>query len=114
MNLIEKQIQEELSKLDPDLFLDKELFEGSIYPVVRYRAGEEIFNVATHPYFSMEIVDKVKQQEGDIISAIAQIKANNAIKKEEAKLNAVKEQEAISHEWQWENRGGKTIFHSKS
>lgn len=96
--ILEKAIQNELTRLDPDLFLDKELFEGSVFPVVKYRCGEQIFNVLTYPYLSLDIPLLVAKQEGDIRDAIAQVKANNAAKKEMARQETIKGLEEAAKE----------------
>lgn len=96
--ILEKQIQRELMKLDPDLFLDKELFEGTVYPIVRYRAGEQIFNVLAYPYLSLDIPLLVAKNEGDIMEAIAKVKANNAAKKELARQGMAKGLEEAAKE----------------
>lgn len=86
---LEKQIQAELTKLDRDLFLDKDNYHGAIMYSVKYNVG------SGHPPLrvldwhsgnkalplSAGIVDRVKSFEGDITSAIAEVKRNNEAKK---------------------------------
>jgi hypothetical protein len=85
--MLEKLIQQELNLLDPDLFLDKELVQGSVMYVVKYNIGSgEMPLPVTQPLpLSTSIVDVVKRQEGDIREAIRSATLNNAIKKMKAK-----------------------------
>ena len=97
---LERDIQRELTRLDPNLFLDKlRSPQGFVYWAVRYNIGSgvEPLNVVEWKLqgevigherpldLSWQIVELVKQQEGDIRDAINQVKANNAAKKELAR-----------------------------
>lgn len=86
-NLLEKQIDRELKKIDPDLFLDKHLFEGHIFWTVRYRGleGDEPYYVAASPELSWNLVSQVRLNEGDITEAIHRVKTNNLVKKQEVR-----------------------------
>lgn len=97
--LLEKQIDRELKKLDPDLFLDKHLFEGHIFWTVRYQTGSgEPLYVAAAPELSWQLVSQVRLNEGSITDAIAQVKLNNQLKKEEAKANTLRAIEEAAEE----------------
>lgn len=94
--LLEKQIDAELKKIDPDLFLDKHYFEGHIFWTVRWKApgAEEPMYVAAAPELTWQLVSDVRLNEGGIQEAISKVKANNAAKKEAAKqelFNAIDE-----------------------
>lgn len=82
--LLEKQIDREVKKLDPDLFLDKQWFEGSVFYLIKYNigSGQEPLIALAWPELSMSMVDALKAQEGDITEAIKQVKVNNAAKRE--------------------------------
>jgi hypothetical protein len=85
--VLEKLIQQELGYLDPDLFLDKELVQGSVMYVVKYNigSGAEPLPVTQPLPLSTSIVDVVRRQEGDIREAIRSATVNNAVKKMQAK-----------------------------
>lgn len=87
MNILEKQIDRELKKIDPDLFLDKHMFEGHLFWSVRYMAppGQEPLYVTISPELNWGMVSQVRLNEGDITEAISRVKANNAAKQEAAK-----------------------------
>jgi hypothetical protein len=85
--VLEKLIQQELGYPDPDLFLDKELVQGSVMYVVKYNigSGAEPLPVTQPLPLSTSIVDVVRRQEGDIREAIRSATVNNAVKKMQAK-----------------------------
>src|SRR6266487_4848095 len=108
MNLQEKKVQEALQQTDPDLFLDK-LYdrEGQyVYYAVAYKTPE-----GTEPLvcvhwrtihgplpLSLDIVDVVRSNEGDIRESIKKVTINNALKRDAA----VKESaEAFEEELNW-------------
>lgn len=113
MTNLEKTIQKELSRMDHELFLDKELHpvygilfysvkkllpEQEPLTVVEWRAG------STPLPLSMDIVSQVRAQEGDIRESIAQATANNAARKELLRQKKAAEQEAVVEEWQKSGR----------
>jgi hypothetical protein len=118
-SLLEKQIDAELKKIDPDLYLDKHLFEGHIFWTVRFRGleGEEPYYVAAAPELSWHLVSQVRMNEGDITEAIQRVKTNNFVKKEEAKkeLHQKMDEAAAEHNQstgklrRWFIPGGKPI-----
>lgn len=106
---LERLIQKELEKLDYDLFLDKERHPvyGYVYysvkqfvpnakplSVVEWRMGNEPLPL------SMDIVQQVRAQEGDIREAIKAATVNNAARKELMRQERLKEQDEIIEEWQ--------------
>lgn len=100
---LEKKIDSELKKLDPDLYLDK-LWDSQhsyAYHAVRYNIGSGV-----EPFTSVEwkdadgpiplsytIIDFVKRNEGDITEDLAKVKAHNAAKKELAKIQMQQDME---------------------
>lgn len=105
---LERFVQSELNKLDPDLFLDKEWWQDTLVYVVKYNigSGEPPFTVlewmvAGHPLpLSSSIIDRVKQQEGDIRDAIREATVNNAVKKAGIKKDMEQIQETIAEEFE--------------
>ncbi len=104
-SLLEQQIDRELKKLDPDLFLDKEWFEGSIFYLVKYfiGSGQEPLIALAWPELSMSMVDALKAQEGDIREAITSAKLNNLARKETIRKDREKAQEEIAREFHLAN-----------
>jgi hypothetical protein len=106
----EKDVQRELSYLDHKLFLDKVKHPvyGFLYYAVKMQTPDGIEPLTVVDWcagsiplpLSMDIVDRVRSQEGDIRDAISQVIANNAAKKELARQERIKEQEAVVEEWQ--------------
>lgn len=109
MDTLEKQIQNELNKLDRDLFLDKlkHPLHDYVYYAVRYNIGS-----GAEPFTSVEwkdehgpiplslsIVDFVKRNEGDIREDLAKVKANNAAKKELARQGLLQDLEDAAREF---------------
>src|ERR1051326_6748662 len=119
MNLLESQIDRELKKLDPNLYLDKHFFEGRIFWSVRYahKAGEEPLFVVTSPELSWDMVSRVRLNEGDIRDAINQVKLRNLALREERKEKMLEalEEAAAEHDRstgklrRWYIRGVKPI-----
>ena len=107
----EKNVQLALTALDPDLFLDKRYspFSG-IYYTVCYPAPEEPLVVVdwrdgTYPKpLSLDLVDQVRRQEGDIREAISTATANNAARKELLRQERLKIVDEITEEWQKSGR----------
>lgn len=94
MNLEEKRVQEELSRVDPLLFLDK-LYDkegGYIYYAIRYPVGDGVepltcvhWRTVDGPLpLNLDIVSLVRRQEGDIRDAIKEVTVNNAVKRMKA------------------------------
>lgn len=90
MSFLERRIQQRLSALDPNLFLDKEWTDYGMMYGVKYRMGDtEPFRVLAwrgpdrKPLpLSLDIVFTVAKQEGDIHEAVAQTALNNSLKKQ--------------------------------
>jgi hypothetical protein len=93
---LEKRVDAELKKLDPDLYLDKErdVLDGYIYYTVRYFIGSGVepftsveWKDAHGPIdLSLNIIEFVKRNEGDIREDIAKVTAHNAAIKEKARM----------------------------
>ncbi len=110
----EKEIQKELSYLDLDLWLDKRWspFGYLYYVVLKQIAGHEPLVVVdwregnTPLPLSLDLVDKVRYQEGDISDAISQATANNSARLELLLQERNKIQEEIAQEYhKWDKRG---------
>lgn len=112
----EKRVQEELQRTDPDLFLDK-LYdrEGQyVYYAIRYKTPE-----GTEPLtcihwrtiygplpLSLDIVNAVRVNEGDIREAIKTATVNNALKKDKALQERA---EAFQEELDWYQKSSKKL-----
>jgi hypothetical protein len=107
--VIEKLIQQELNLLDPDLFLDKELVQGSVMYRVKYNigSGELPLDVTPPLPLSTSIVDVVRRQEGDIRDAINHAKVNNAL----IKANIKKENDTVIETIQKEFEKSAKVLH---
>jgi hypothetical protein len=111
MRLDEKQVQEALGSVDPDLFLDKRWsgITGVYYCVCYPAPGEPLVvvdwrdGVQPRP-LSLDIVDQVRRQEGDIREAISRATAHNAARKELLRQERLKETDNIIEEWQKSGR----------
>jgi hypothetical protein len=121
MQRLEKQIQAELNAMDFDLFLDKEWspFSGVFYSVKRLMAdGIAPLTVVdwregTHPLpLSMDIVAKVRSQEGDIRESIRDATVANAVRKEKARRDALQAAEDIIEDWQKDRTLGRYSLHT--
>lgn len=110
---LERRVQQELTRLDPDLFLDK-LYSpfGYIYYAVRNNigSGEEPLtviewrdNYGPLP-LSMGLVDQVRRQEGDIRDAIRNATINNVVRKEMIRQKRHQEQDTIIEEFMKSSR----------
>ena len=88
----EKEVQQALHHLDPDLFLDK-LYDPDgqyVYYAVRYPAAPGLepltcvhWRTTDGPLpLSLDLVGVVRRQEGDIREAIKEATINNALKKQ--------------------------------
>lgn len=113
---MERQVQKALSSLDHNLFLDKEfhpVYKCIYYVVKRRMDGLEPLRtvewiVGSMPLpLSMDIVDRVRSQEGDIRDAMAQAVANNAAKQELLRQERLAAEENIIDEFK---ARAKTIF----
>src|SRR5215211_7314977 len=90
MDLMEKRIQQELTRLDPNLFLDK-LWDqrGFVYYAVRYPLGDgteplvcgELRDAEGPIPLSPDIVTQIAAQEHDVREAMASAIAANDAKK---------------------------------
>lgn len=111
---LEKVIQQELTRLDPGLFLDKEwcrvALNGSVNGYVYYTVKHSVGS-GTPPYtvlewrdgrgpwpLSLTMVDIVRQQEGDIREAVTQATVNNAAKAELARQKTIEIVEEAARE----------------
>lgn len=119
----EKQVQQALQALDPLLFLDKRWspFSGVYYCACRHMEdGSEPFVAVdwrdgTHPKpLSLDLVDRVRSQEGNISESISLATAHNAARKELARQARLKEQEEIIEDWQKTKPGKTSVVISKS
>ena len=120
MTLEEKKVQNALNALDPELFLDKLSDKSGPFKGVVYYAVRHIIPGALEPYtavewrapngyplpLSLDIVDKVRSQEGSIQEAVATVIANNAAKKE---LDAQKRQEELDDRIEWQKKSSKRL-----
>ena len=101
-------MQDELNKLDPDLFLDKEWHRDTLVYVVKYNIGSGhppltvyTWMVGDEPLpLSTSIIDAVKRQEGDIRDAIRSATVNNALIRAGMKKEADEIMETISDEFE--------------
>lgn len=109
MTFEEKQIQNALNSLDPLLFLDKRWspLSGIYYCVCRRMEDGSAPLVAVDwregvyaKPLSLDLVDRVRSQEGDISEAIASATANNAARKELARQARLKRQDEAIEDWQ--------------
>lgn len=122
MNLVEKQVQLALQALDPLLFLDKRYspFSGVYYCAVRRMPdGVEDFvavdwRQGTHPLpLSLDLVDRVRSQEGNISESISLATAHNAARKELARQARLKRQDEAIEDWQKTKPGKTSVVISK-
>ena len=106
--MLERYVQNELNKLDPDLFLDKEWYQGTLCYTVKYNIGSghaplKVLDwaVGGQPLpLSPSLVDRVKQQEGDIREAISHATVNNAVMAMRARKEMEEVAEIISDEFE--------------
>lgn len=109
MTFDEKTVQNALTALDPKLFLDKRwsplsgtyycacrMMEGSSYPLVAVDWREGVY---AKP-LSLDLVDRVRSQEGDISEAVSAATANNAARKELMRQERLKRQDEAIEDWQ--------------
>jgi hypothetical protein len=113
MSGLEKHIQKELTYLDHDLILDKAWSPfGYLYwrvlklvkdveplTVVDWREGN------TPLPLSVEIVNKVRSQEGDISEKVREAIVHNAARKELLRQERLAAQQEITEEWQARAKG---------
>ena len=114
MTFEEATIQRALNDVDPDLFLDKRhsAFSGVYYVVCYPAPGEPMIVVdwreGVHPKpLSLDLVDRVRSQEGDIRESIAQATVNNAARKELVRQERLSKQDEAIEDWQ-KSKPGKT------
>lgn len=122
MTFEEKQVQAALSALDPMLFLDKRWspLSGIYYCACRrMEDGSEPFvavdwRQGTHPLpLSLDLVDRVRSQEGSISETISLATAHNAARKELARQERLKRQDEAVEDWQKSKPGKASIVVDK-
>lgn len=119
---LERKIQAELDQLDHGLFLDKEWSPfGYVYYSVKMSLKDTHpvtvldWRAGNHPLpLSMDIVNKVRNQEGSIMEALKTVTVNNAVRKEKARQEALQEVDDRTHEWEFEKRGDRKIYDLES
>lgn len=108
----EKLVQKHLQALDPLLFLDKRWspISGVYYCACRVMdnapplvAVDWRDGVYAKP-LSLDLVDRVRAQEGDISEAISLATAHNAARKELMRQERLQVQEEVIEEWQKSGR----------
>lgn len=105
---LEGLIQKELELLDLNLFLDKEIEHGSVIYKVKLAAtlNEPPYEVLSwdvggYPLpLSLDLVARVRAQEGDIREAIQTITVNNAVKRAKIQSEVDDIAETISKEFE--------------
>lgn len=113
MSGLEKHIQKELTYLDHDLVLDK---AWSPFGYLYWRVLKIVKDVEplvavdwrkgnTPLPLSMDIVDKVRSQEGDISEAVRSAIVNNAARKELLRQERLAVQEEVAKDWQKAAKG---------
>ncbi len=109
----EKEVQRALTVLDPLLFLDKAWSPfGYVYYTVMCQGSPpsliaEWRRGNTPLPLSLDLIDRVRSQEGDLGEAIASATANNAAKKELFRQQRQAAEEEIIKDWQKSNRVGR-------
>lgn len=119
----EKQIQDELNRMDGGLFLDKEadaygrvfysvkhFLQGVVEP---YTALKWVYPDGSPRPLSHDLLSALRSQEGDIEEAARSAFLNNVVKREKEREAALAEADAIVHEYNFEKRGSKIITHGK-
>lgn len=112
-NSLEKEVQRELEYLDLELFLDYDRHPA--YGFLYYSVKRMMPNAApltvvdwcvgsTPLPLSLDIVDRVRSQEGDIRESITAATVNNAARKELQRQERLKQQEEVIEEWQKSGR----------
>lgn len=121
MNLLEKRIQDELSRMDGGLFLDKEADRyGRIFYSIKhtvasggsvslYTALEWTYPDGAPRPLSDDLLSLLRAQEGDIHEAAKQAMVNNLARKELLRQAAHKEADEVAEDWDSHKRGSKFI-----
>jgi hypothetical protein len=117
----EKQIQNELDRMDGGLFLDKEadpygrifysikhFLQGSVSP---YTALKWVYPDGSPKPLSEDLISALRAQEGDIVEAAKAAYVNNAAKKELDRQKAIATAEEVAKEWDDHKRGSKFVSH---
>ena len=120
MNL-EQEIQRELTLMDGKLFLDKEWTDYGLTYKVKYLMEDGTEPVTFldwsrfgHPLpLSLDLLTQLRSQEGSISDAIKLATVHNVVEKELRKQEFAKQMEEIAHEYQFEKRGDRKIYHGK-
>ena len=116
----EKQIDQALKRLDPDLFLDKEWNRdrGYMYYAVKYRiaGGEPMLCVSWDSpmgprNLSMDIVDKVASQEHDVRESLKTAIVENAARRELQRQKLAENLDETSKDF--ERSQGRTYYLSR-
>ena len=112
----EKRVQMALTALDPNLFLDKEYDKVGqyLYYTVRCNVGIGVEPFKTLEWrspegplpLSLDIVDRVRYQEGSIRDALTQAMVNNAAK---AELRRQEQEDIIDDKLDWANKSRKRL-----
>lgn len=115
----EASIQAELNRMDGGLFLDKEAdrYGRVIYKVKHfvqgvvspYTALEWIYPDGNPKPLSEDLISALRAQEGSIQEATTQAIVNNAAKKELERQRMHTAVDDLTHEFDYEKRGKKTI-----
>lgn len=116
-------IQRELDRMDGGLFLDKEadsygrvvykvkhFVEGAVSP---YTALEWVYPDGNPKPLSEDLISALRAQEGSIQEALTQAIVNNAAKKELERQAMHDHIDSVAHEFDFEKRGKRTIYHGK-
>lgn len=114
--MIEEFIQKEIQKLDPDLFLDKEIIDGQIvylvkwwdrnstpvpYTVVEWSLhGVPVAYGGTPLPLSTDILYEVERQREPITDRLREVKLNNYLKREERRKDIDDAVETIAREFE--------------
>lgn len=122
MDFQEKQVHNALQALDSNLFLDKRWspisgiyycacrrMEDGSQPLVAVDWREGVY---AKP-LSLDLVDRVRSQEGDISEAISLATAHNAARKELARQERLKRQDEAIEDWQKSKPGKASIVVDK-
>ncbi len=115
MELQQRLVRRALKSVDPALYLEEEWSHlGFPYWTIKQPVGEGFDPFVVVPWLhdgkplplSLNIVDKLRRQEGDIREAVAQAAANNRLNKERARQERIQIQEDLIQEYhKWDKRG---------
>jgi hypothetical protein len=115
VELQQRLVRRALRQVDPSLYLEEEWSSlGFPFWAIKFPIGEGIeplrpvawVHNGTPLPLSLSIVDKLRNQEGDISEAIQQATATNRARKEAARAQRIQEQEDLIAEYhKWDKRG---------